>query len=79
MATMDLRELFFQMQAMASKVTLLENHVAKLEEREVDRAKQRKDDERKIWVTGVTTLGAIVMALFGVIWAYRMVIFGGKP
>ena len=31
--------------------------------------------ERKFLVVGITTLGGIVTALFGVLWAYRGIIF----
>ena len=76
---MDLRELQYQIQRMAEKETLLESRINELEAREAERVTKRAEDERKFWITGITTLGAVVFTLGGVIWSYRRAIFGGGP
>ena len=76
---LDLRDMGFQLQRMAEKEAALEARITELEAREQDRANRRAEDERKFWITGITTLGAIVFTLGGVIWSYRTAIFGGNP
>lgn len=51
----------------------------KLEKELVDMRKEAAARERNWLRTGITVLGFLVVTLFGVIWAYRSVIFGGNP
>lgn len=53
--------------------------VQKLEAAIAERERERQTEERKRLLAGISFLGSIILALFGVIWAYRAVIFqGGK-
>ena len=46
----------------------LHNEIAQMKEAEAAK-------ERQLLMVGITTLGGIVVTLFGVLWAYRSVIF----
>ena len=57
----------------------IERRLEKLEKELLDMRKEATARERNWLRTGITVLGFLVVTLFGVIWAYRSVIFGGDP
>ncbi|MEC7763402.1 MAG: hypothetical protein VX874_15980 [Pseudomonadota bacterium] len=66
-----LRRVELSEQTLAAEVDELK---AKINERE----QERQAEERKRLLAGISFLGSIILALFGVIWAYRAVIFQGS-
>jgi Ca2+/Na+ antiporter len=60
-----------------------ETHSAEVEELKAkiaEREQERQTEERRRLLAGISFLGSIILALVGVIWAYRGTIFqiGGK-
>ena len=51
----------------------------KLEKKFSDMERESINRERNWLRTGITVLGFLAMTLFGIIWAYRVTIFGGNP
>ena len=51
----------------------------KLEKEILSMRKEAAARERNWLRTGITVLGFLVVSLFGVIWSYRTIIFGGGP
>ena len=53
----------------------LKELIVQLENISSDRTRERDQQEKKQLLTGLSFLGAVILALLGVIWSYRSVIF----
>jgi hypothetical protein len=62
---------------LAYRVDQMEREISALKTTLAEAETARVVDERKRLVAGISFLGGIILALFGVIWAYRGVIFKG--
>jgi hypothetical protein len=69
--------LLFRIEAQEREIKDLKDHVEQLERRAVERDRERAAQERKQLMAGISFLGAMVMAMLGLIWSYRSIILRG--
>ena len=65
----------YRLEQAEKKIEELANHCAALQKQLIDLEKHEAERETKRLMWGVSTLGAVVMTLGGIIWSYRAVIF----
>lgn len=73
----DIQIALYRISELERQIKIQATEIAHIEERNVSRDRERAATERKQLYTGITALGAVILALAGVIWSYRGVIFRG--
>lgn len=77
MATDNLQMALYRISKVEEELRTVKGELETIEQRNLDRDRERQMLERKQLLYGVTFLGGIIMTLGSVIWSYRGVIFKG--